>query len=103
MIGLQTHKHISHQRVNGGLRRKLFVWTHPCFAAREDISEACPLCYHCRIHCMLRDAKNLVPCCESSVHDSKKYGCEMSIAALGWRGGKSKSNREAGPGQVFNH
>lgn len=52
---------------------------------------------------MLRDAKNLVPCCESSVHDSKKYGCEMSIAALGWRGGKSKSNREAGPGQVFNH
>lgn len=52
---------------------------------------------------MLRDAKNLMLCCGSSVLDRKKYGCEMSIGALGWRGGKSKSNREAGLGQEFNH
>lgn len=47
--------------------------------------------YRCRIHCMLRDAKNLMLCCGSSVHDRKKYGCERSIAALGLRGGKSKA------------
>lgn len=33
------------------------------------------------------------------MRNGKKHGCEISIAALGWRGGKTKSSEEAGPGQ----